>query len=472
MKKKIFILVFSIMQLGAFAQNPFVGMWEGKITAGMDIKVIFTIRQDESKKFTATMDVPGQGIKEMTASEVVVSNDSIVISIKEFGGSYAGKQTDGSTIQGEWRQGINTALQLKKIENIQSIRRPQTPVPPFPYKSEDIIYTNKDKTIRYGATITIPDGNGPFPAIVLITGSGQQNRDEEVAYHKPFAVIADHLTRNGFIVLRVDDRGMGQTTGEVHAATTLDFSEDVSVGIDYLKNRKEVDKKRIALLGHSEGGMIAQILASTRTDIAAIVLLAAPGKRGDEVLTEQNRELYTLAGLPKEYVNSYIELYSRLIAHANGRPDSETVKTQVVTQVEEWLQKTPKNIVVATTGIIHEESKAKFIKQFTDILSVPWIQYFVAYDPAHYVEKITCPVFALNGSRDVQIVSKANLAAIETALKNGKSNDYQIKEYEGLNHLFQKCKTCTIKEYGDLDETISVEVLQDIASWLTSKMPA
>ena len=351
----------------------------------------------------------------------------------------------------------------------QSAQKPQTPIPPFPYKTEDTVYFNKDKTIRYGATITIPEGNGPFPAVILITGSGQQNRDEQIGPHKPFAVIADHLTRKGFVVLRVDDRGMGKSTGELMRATSLDFCGDVGVGIDYLKTRKETDTKRIALIGHSEGGMIAQMLAAQRTDVAAIVLLAGPGTTGKQVLLEQNRAFYSAAGIQEDYVARYMELYSALVDNAN-QANKDSIKMMVTRQVEDWIQKTPEDIVKTTTRITDEKTKAAFIGQFSGLLSLPWVRYFLNYDPKEYLEKISCPVFALNGSKDIQVISKSNLPAIEAALKKSRSKDYKIKEYDGLNHLFQQCKTCTTTEYASLDETISVEVLADVAAWLTAKL--
>lgn len=470
MKKFLAFGVTALLQLHSFAQHSFTGIWEGKINAGAEMTVIFTIKQDEFQKYTATMDVPGQGIKGIVSKEVVVSNDSIRINIKEFGGFYAGKQTDNATIHGEWKQGMAIALLLKKVEKVEAVLRPQTPVPPFSYKTEDVIYHNKEKTIQYGATITTPHGPGPFPAVILITGSGQQNRDEEMLGHKPFAVIADHLTKNGFVVLRADDRGMGQTTGDPSTATTLDFSDDINTGIEYLKGRKEVNVKRIALLGHSEGGMIAQILGSKRKDIAAIVMLGAPGKSGAEVLTEQNREIFMLSGMSKEYADSYIELYASMLERSKNQSGKDSVRARVTAVVENWLKKTPANIAMATTGISGEDSKGEFINNFTEVLALPWFQYFIGFQPDQYIVDITCPVLALNGSRDIQVLSRSNLSAIEAALKKSRSPGYLIKEYEGLNHLFQKCKVCTIQEYGALDETISAEVLKDIGSWLTARL--
>lgn len=472
MKNIFLIALFAMMHQVLSAQDKFIGIWLGKVNAGVEARVIFTISIDATKKLKAVMELPDQGIKGIASSDLVVTDDSIYIHMKEFNGNYAGRLSDDSTINGYWKQGFNTALQLKKVEKVPVIQRAQTPVGPFPYKTDDVIYTNKDKSIRYGATISIPKGKGPFPAVILITGSGQQNRDEELAGHKPFAVVADHLTRKGFIVLRADDRGMGETTGDVYNATSLDFSEDVTVGIEYLKTRKETDQRRIALIGHSEGGMIAQILASQRSDIAAIVLLAGPGKTGMDVLIEQNRATLTGLGMQADYVSAYIELYTSLVTFAKKQSSTEEMKAGVSAIVENWLQKTPKNIALITTGIMNETSKTIFIDKFTASLSIPWMRYFLNYDPAEFITKISCPVFALNGSRDVQVIAKSNLAGIEESLKKSKTKVYNIREYEGLNHLFQKCKTCTVMEYTSLEETISVEVLEDIASWLGSKLRA
>ncbi len=470
MKKNILFMVFAMTTVSAFSQNAFVGIWQGKVNIGMDLRVVFTLKQDESKNFTATMDLLDQGITGIVTNDVIVKDDSLTINVKEFQGSYSGKLTNETTITGNWKQGITTALQLNKIEKLPVIHKPQTPLPPFSYKSEDVIYSNNNGSIQYGATITMPFGEGPFPAVVLITGSGQQNRDEEISGHKPFAVIADHLTKNGFAVLRVDDRGVGQTTGDVTSSSTLDFANDVNSGLDYLMSRKEIDKKRLGLIGHSEGGMIAPILAAKRKDISAIVLLAAPGKNGTEVLIEQNEAFYTSRGLSKEYVSSYMDLFSAILHLIKNSPDKEALKIKATAEVESWLQKTPKNIVIATTGIINDDNKSLFIDKIVEAMGSPWFQYFLNYEPQQFIEKLTCKVLAINGSKDAQIFAKSNLAGIEAALKKSKSKSYRIKEYEGLNHLFQKCKTCTVQEYGALEETISTDVLKEIAAWLKAEL--
>jgi pimeloyl-ACP methyl ester carboxylesterase len=353
---------------------------------------------------------------------------------------------------------------------VSVVHKPQTPLPPFSYKSEDVVYHNSNGSIQYGATITMPFGEGPFPAIVLITGSGQQNRDEEFSGHKPFAVIADYLTKNGFAVLRIDDRGVGQTTGDIMSSTTLDFADDISTGLDYLISRKEIDKKRLGLIGHSEGGIIAPILAARRKDISAIVLLAAPGKNTTDIMIEQNEAFYTSNGLSKAYVDRYMILYSEIIHLMKNKLDKQSARARITTAVEDWIKKTPADVVAITTGIINDEKKTLFIESLVETFASPWFHYFLNYEPQQFLEKLTCKVLAVNGARDIQIAAKSNLSGIEAALKKSKSKSYQIKEYEGLNHMFQKCNTCTVREYGNLQETISTEVLKDVTAWLKTAM--
>ena len=470
MKKDILLIAFVMNTVSASTQNPFEGIWEGKVNVGMDLRVIFTLKQVENLGFTVTMDLPDNGVKGIVSEDVIVNNDSLVINIKEFRGSYSGKLINQSSITGYWKQGTRTALQLHKVDKVLVTYKPQTPLPPFSYRSEDVIYSNKNGSIQYGATLTTPFGEGPFPAVVLITGSGQQNRDEEIGGHKPFAVIADHLTKNGFAVLRVDDRGVGQTTGDVTSSTTLDFADDISTGLDYLIGRKEIDIKRLGLIGHSEGGMIAPVLAAKRKDISAIVLMAAPGKKTTEILIEQNEAFYTSRGLSKEYVDSYMDLYSVIVRLMANNVDKETVKTKLTTEVDTWINKTRADVVVATSGITNDDKKMQFIEGLVETFTTPWFRYFLSYQPQQFLEKLSCKVLAINGNRDIQIFAGSNLKGIEAALKKSRSKGFQIKEYDGLNHLFQKCNTCSIQEYGDLQETFSVDVLKDITGWLKSEM--
>jgi pimeloyl-ACP methyl ester carboxylesterase len=464
---KILIVLFSLLAATNYVQGQtgLLGIWEGKLKAGADLQVVFHFSQNDSGRLMASMDIPDQGLKNIKVTSMKSSDDSVWIEIGQFQAKYSGKISGDSLITGTFQQGVRLPLNFKKVDHIAEKIRPQTPQPPYPYIVEDLVYDNKDKSISYGATITIPEGKGPFPAVLLLTGSGQQNRDEEIMGHKPFAVIADHLTRNGLIVLRVDDRGMGNTTGDLLSATTLDFANDAVVSLEFLKKRKEVDQQKIGLIGHSEGGMIAQMIAAKRNDIDFIVLLAAPGENIMKVMTDQNEAFYSKAGLSKTNIATYLELYKNILKTISDTINTD-LKSKIKTVVDAWIAKTPANVVVATTGIRDEATKVLFVDQFVNQLGHPWFKYFLAYDPAVNIKKIQAKVLALNGSNDIQVISKSNLAAIESALKNGRSKKYEVKEFAGLNHLFQECKTCTTNEYNQLEQTISPVVLEYMSTWI------
>jgi uncharacterized protein len=450
------------------AQSSFIGTWEGKLNAGIELRLIFRIAQSDSGGFAGQLDCPDQGLKDVKASKLWVTADSMIFGIDQFRATYRGKLENDSTVTGVFFQGVSIPLKFKKITKVHEIVRTQTPVGPFPYRVEELEYTNNDKSISYGATLTMPNGPGPFPAVLLLTGSGQQNRDEEVAAHKPFAVIADHLTRNGFAVLRVDDRGMGKTTGDPRSSTSRDFADDAIVSLNYLKSRKEVNQKRIGLIGHSEGGMLAQMIAAERKDITFVVMLAAPGIPVKKILHEQNEAILLKSGLPKDYVTAYLELYQSIIDTSTSS-DDKMRHADIQRVVDMWISRTPAHIVRATTGITDESSKANFVNAFAGQVASPWFRYFVSYDPAPNLKKLNAHVLAINGSEDVQVAPDSNLSGIETALRTGKSK-YTVRKLPGLNHLFQECKTCTIAEYAKLDQTISPTLLNTMSEWLTATL--
>ena len=464
--KNIFVLIgYLAATMFAQAQPAVTGLWEGQLKVGIDLQVVFKISSSGPDSLSATMDIPDQGLKNIKASSIKFRDDSLWLEIGQFKARYAGKLLGDSIINGVFQQGIRLPLTLKKVAHISEKKRPQTPQPPFPYTVEDLVYYNKDSSIAYGATLTIPRGKGPFPAVLLLTGSGQQNRDEEIMGHKPFAVIADHLTRNGLIVLRVDDRGMGKTTGDLSAANTRDFANDALVSLGYLKKRKEVDQRKTGLIGHSEGGMIAQLIAASEKGINFIIFLAAPGEDIIKLMIDQNEAIYKKAGVSKENTAAYLELYKEIITAA-AHHDTGALRPKIQKIVDEWISHTPKNVVLATTRIHDEASKMALIDQFANQLAHPWFKYFLQYQPAPYIQKISAKVLALNGGNDIQVISGPNLAAIQKALKNGKSKVFEVKEFPGLNHLFQKCNTCTTNEYNQLEQTISPEVLDYMTAWI------
>jgi pimeloyl-ACP methyl ester carboxylesterase len=445
--------------------NKYTGIWEGRLNLGVEVRIVFHINDDGNGGLKSSADSPDQSAYGLKCDTTFLSGEDLIIKMKALMASFTGKLIDESTIKGTFIQGSALPLTLKKVEKVSERIRPQTPKPPFPYKSEDIIYTNADKTLSYGATITIPEGTGPFPAAVLITGSGAQNRDEDILGHKLFAVIADYLTRNGFIILRVDDRGMGKSTGKFSEATSADFANDVSAGVDYLLSRPEVNKMKLGLIGHSEGGMIAPMVAVQRKDINFIVLLAGPGVKIIDLMTEQGGAVIRSSGASEKAVDAYKPLYNAMATAIVNAPDTTAAMVSVKKMMNDWAEKTNKTLL-RELGLKDEKSQNDIALSLIRTMSSKWFKYFLSFDPQLWLEKLNCKVFALNGDKDIQVISRQNLPGIEEALKKSKSPSYEIKELPGLNHLFQKCKKCTVEEYGELEETFSPAALKIMVDWL------
>ena len=468
--KTVFIMALFFCSISiSSAQTSIVGNWEGNINVGVNLRAVFHIKDNGGGKLSATFDSPDQNALGIPCSGVEVKADSLFIEVAVAHGGYKGKIIDTANIKGNWTQGGREfTLDLQKTHKVaEAPKRPQTPKPPYDYLSEDVIYKNTDATIQYGATITTPKGAGPFPAVLLITGSGLQDRDETIFGHKPFAVIADYLTKKGYMVMRVDDRTIGQSTGDVLKATTADFAGDVETSFDYLKKYKGVDKKRMGLLGHSEGGAIAEILASRRKDVDFIIMLAGPGVKGTVLLAEQNEAFYLAAGIDSQKVEQYLPFFKNAEYLAVKAKDSAQFRTDFVKLYTAWKAKTPSETVSLFTGSTNEPgAEKKYIDIVVNQFSSPWMVYFLGYDPAPYLEKISCKVLALDGDRDIQVISKTNLKGIHDGLAKSKSKVHDAIELKGLNHLFQTCKKCTVQEYGELEETMAPAALQTIGDWM------
>lgn len=466
MRKTIIVSTLcTILAFTAQAQSKLAGSWEGAIKSVKTIRLIFHFK-DENGKLSATMDSPDQGVTGIGCKSVTLNGDSVIVDMSGIGIMYRGQLQNDTTISGVWLQsGVSVPIDFMKTASPAELYRPQTPKPPFSYLSEDVIYTNKDKSIQYGATITIPKGKGPFPAVLLITGSGQQNRDEEIFGHKPFAVIADYLTKNGYVVLRVDDRGMGKTTGALQSATTADFAKDAEVSFDYLKSRKEVDKKKMGMLGHSEGGMIAEMLAAKRKDIDFIVLLAAPGINIKELMQDQSAMVMASNGVDSNIVSQYKQLYAAMEDAGLSAKTEVDGKVKMMAAVKEWKQHATQD-AITTVGVATAVEEKEYVDQMAKIITSAWFNYFLRFDPQPYLRNISCKVLALNGSRDIQVPPGLDLDEIRKALAQSKSKTYEVKELQGLNHLFQDCTTCTVNEYAVLTETMSPEALRIISEWL------
>jgi uncharacterized protein len=465
MKRTVSLLIILCCSIIATAQTDIVGNWKGKLAA-FDLTLVFNITEKD-KKLKATMDSPDQGSNNIPCDQVVINGNAITINVSIIGGNYTGiLSEDKKIIDGKWNQGgASYDLVLGKDGIPEAKAKPQTPKPPFNYKAEEVEYDNTDKTVHLAGTLTYPSTGNNFPAAILISGSGQQDRDETLMGHKPFAVIADRLTKLGFAVLRVDDRGTGKSTGDVDKATSSDFAKDVITSINYLKSRKDIDQNKIGLIGHSEGGLIAAIVAAERSDINFMILLAGPGIKGADLLEEQGEQLIISSGISKEAVTAYKPFYRKIIDLSASGLDSATFATKVRQEFHAWKAKTDASLVrqVGFTDMANTEA---ILQNLIPAFATPWMQFFLASDPSPLLQKTSAKVLALNGEKDIQVIATPNTEGIKNALLRSRSVKYDVKILPGLNHLFQKCTTCTINEYGMLDETFSETALDEITNWL------
>lgn len=461
-------LSFFSLQVGAQTEK-FTGTWGGLLKVGVELRVVFHVKDAGNGKLVSTTDSPDQSVYGIPCDTTYIKGDELFIEMSSLKATYSGKLINDTTISGTLTQGIQLPLTLIKTDFVFKRNRPQTPTSATGYKSEDVEYSNKEGSIKYGATITIPDGKGPFPALIFITGSGPQDRDETIMDHKPFAVLADHLSKNGFIVLRVDDRGIGKTTGDFISATSADFANDVNAGLDYLLQRADVNKKKIGLLGHSEGGMIAPMVASNRKEVNFLVLLAAPGVRIIDLMAEQNAAIARSSGVSEKAVKEIKPLFKKVVESIIQSPDSLSAHQQVTAYTEYWASTQPIEIL-KELDFHTQENRSTYITSMIHEFSSPWHRYFISFDPDRYLRRLNIKVLALNGDKDIQVISSQNLPGIEASLKKSKSKDFEIKELKGLNHLFQECKMCTLMEYGVLEQTIAPIVLDTITTWLNNKI--
>jgi uncharacterized protein len=463
--KNIIALLFTLLLLSNTHAQDIAGQWNGVLEVqGTQLRLVFNITKTAGG-ISATMDSPDQGAKDIPVTAASFENPVLKIAIPKMRLEYEGKLDKDNAITGTFKQGglsLPLNLSKNKIEKAKVIR-PQEPTKPYPYYAEDVVFENKGAQIKLAGTLTLPKKEGKYPVVVLITGSGPQNRDEELLGHKPFLVLADHLTKNGIGVLRFDDRGTAASTGNFGAATTQDFATDVEAAINYLLTRKEVDTKKIGLIGHSEGGIIAPMVAAKSKDVNFIVLLAGTGIAGDELLL----------------------LQLGLIAKAEGETDAKLEKSRIINkgifdiivkatdittvkpELTVYLQRTIKEDADAKPKNMTEED---FIKAQISSLTSPWMLYFLRYNPSLILADVKCPVLALNGEKDLQVPPKINLEAIKRGLEKGKNKDITTKELPNLNHLFQECTTGSPNEYAKIEQTFAPIALNEVLNWLLKQV--
>lgn len=461
------LLIFLVLCVSAGAQSPFAGDWSGKLNVGVSLRIVFHVK--DSLGLHVVMDSPDQGAFGLKSTGLTTRGDSILIMFNRIGGRYIGAlqhESGKATLNGIWHQGgAKFPLVLEKGE-APALVRPQMPKPPFDYVIEDVVYTNPDKSVTLGATLTRPTGTGKYPAVILISGSGQQDRDETIMGHKPFWVLADHLTKNGFAVLRVDDRGTGKSTGEVVNATSEDFANDVITSITYLKTRSDINLKKIGLIGHSEGGIIAPMVAAKTKDVAFMVFLAGPSVKGSEVIDVQRVEMLKAAGAAESVVRETDGLFREITQIIIQSPTQDEAQAKSEEAAKRWLPNASHD-TKTVLGIATDDKVNEFVTQTVTRMYSPWFRYFLQFDPAPVLAKTKIPVLALYGEKDIQVLPGQNIEPMKRALaKSRKSSDYQVVEIKGVNHLFQTCTTCTVMEYGDISETLSEETLRTVTDWL------
>lgn len=449
-------------------------IWEGKLSlgAGLSLRIALHVGKDEKGDTIATFDSLDQGAKGLPVSSIAINDKTLTFELKSLGGKFEGKlNATGDEATGTWRQGAaELPLTLKKTEKLSTLKRPQTPRGPFPYRSEDVTYQNAAGGVTLAATLTLPQGAGPFPAVILISGSGAQDRDETLFEHKPFLVLADTLTRRGLAVLRVDDRGVGGSTGKIATSTSDDFAGDVLAGVAYLKSRKEIAPQAIGLLGHSEGGIIAPIVASRAPEIAFIVLLAGTGLPGDAILERQGQLILKVNGADEETLRWQREAQKTLIAIVKSESDPKVIRAKAEEVSKQLVATMPASIKPKDESTDGSDA-ARTLANALRSLETPWFRYFLTYDPRPTLEKVRCPVLALVGEKDLQVEPKENLAAIESAIKKGGNTDVTALEVPGVNHLFQTCETGAPGEYAAIEETIAPAALRTIGDWITRHLP-
>lgn len=456
-------VVFVTSILGIFSQD-LAGDWSGTTNRGdKQITFVFSIKKENSA-YHSTMSVPTFRISGIKPSATTFNDGKLIIDGSNLGMSYVGNfNNETQQFEGTYKEGgIELLLNLKRgAVEIADSRRPQEPVKPYPYYEEEVVFKSMAANVSLAGTLTLPNKNGKFPVVILISGSGPQDRDESFMGHKPFLVLSDHLTKHGIGVLRFDDRGHGKSTGDFGNATTEDFSKDVLSAIAYLKTRKEVDTINIGLIGHSEGGIIAPLAANNSKDISFMVLLASTGIPGAELSVMQSK---TLREFPVTDEVAFEKNTRKAIAIVTSPKSESEIREELTKHYNDFLRP----ILISLN--VPEKNINTFIDSQVRKSVKPWSRYFLQYNPADEIEKLQIPVLSLNGSKDTQVNAKINQEGIRKALIKGGNKDYKIVELENLNHFFQECETGKMDEYRKIEQTFSPTALKEISDWIMKRI--
>jgi hypothetical protein len=461
---KHFLVLICFLSTVAFSQN-IEGVWHGALTIqGMKLRLDFNIVKKDSS-FSATMDSPDQSAFGIPMTSVTYANQQLVLTLDAAKIVYTAR-LENDVLKGEFTQAGNT-LPLEMTRNIiekKVDKKPQDPKLPIPYTEEEVFFFNKSANVKLAGTLTYPklkpNSTQQFTAIILISGSGPQTRNEELLGHKPFLVLADYYTRKGYAVLRFDDRGVGKSTGDFSQATTADFASDVESAVKFLQHHFVVNPTKIGLMGHSEGGVIAPMVAANPTNsIAFIVLLAGSGIKGDSLLLLQQALIAKAEGMNPTLLKENQQLNRDLFQLVNLHADEKALNTAVDTYFE---QHTMSAELLAVT----RQTSSEFQQALRAQLLNPWMCHFLRLDPQLALRKVTCPVLAINGSKDLQVPAAQNISAIKNAIESNGNKHVTVEILPNMNHLFQTCTTGSLSEYATLEETFSPDALKMIEKWL------
>lgn len=449
--KNVIILTVLLLQSCLGRAQSFEGTWQGELKVqGVTLPLVLHLQ--DVPPWKGTIESPAQGNAKLPISAIYIEADSITLEVASIGFAYTGKLLVDGSIDGSVAQnGMTFPLSLLKTNRTSEKRhRPQLPTPPYSYDTLDVVFSNEYDNVKLAGTITSPAEDNTFPAVVLVTGSGPQDRDETMMGHKPFKVLANYLTKQGIIVLRYDDRGVGKSTGNFPKSTTGDFSRDAIAAVGFLREYDKVDSTKVGIIGHSEGALIAELIAGeSSADISSIGLLGAPAISIDSLMVLQAYEIGRVDEMSEEALQQAKQINRKNFATVKSNLGDEHAYRQILENMSSQMPDL-------------SDSQKNELKMMLS----PWYRYFMRIDPVPFIKRIQMPVFAAFGTKDVQVPAAANLESLTNHLP--KNEKHFLKAYDGLNHLFQKAETGAVSEYIEIEETFNEEVLSDLAQWINS----
>ena len=453
--------------------SPLIGDWLGKLNTGaISLRIVFHIKVDPAGKLTATMDSPDQSAYGLPVGDVTITDKAVKFDLPAVNGSLIGTLDDsGKVITGRWEQGgasLPITLTLSDTP-IVPVKRPQTPQAPFPYTETNITFSSLAKGITLAGTLTVPKGPGPFPAAVFVSGSGGQDRDETMLGHKPFQVLADQLARLGIATLRYDDRGVGLSNGDQATGTSKDFANDAEGAHRFLKTTANIKRTKIGFIGHSEGALIAPMVAARNPDVAFVVMLAGPGVPGKDVILKQSEAIMKAMKVSPAEIKKSRDSQLKIIAAVDAVVRKNPSKPDPIKLVAALKKETDALIAaLPLADRIEAQKNRAMVDAQVQQFATPWFRYFLNYDPRTALRKVKVPVLVMNGDKDLQVIASQNVPEVEKALRAGGNKRVTVRLMPGLNHFFQHAVTGSPQEYGTIDETFALEAIKEIGVFIRS----